>query len=543
MKRIETEIENVNISQLTSKLFNVRSRGQFYQVWLGSDTQLPSCQCIDYRTKKLPCKHICAVVQQPDVGWESLGSRFDTHPLFTLDKEVTQLSQEDSKPSSEVDDRTSCSSTPNNTVNITSVEECFSEPVTVGLPCRKKSNIRRQCIQEVKSLHDELYIITDKDVLNETLKKIREALSYARKHRPKENGIALKDKSLSPKKVTVKRSGSTCKLARRKKKNYFTKRVGSVADGWNAKVNVEDEENRKRKGSKPQNSNIAGRKKRKELEEEDENGHRPSDLWVMIHGVKLTYELRAILLTRFGWLTDDLIDAAQHLIKDLETGVGGLNCIAATTHCSRFALPHDPHQAIQCHNIGLHWVTSTSVSGKVVVYESLYRTVNASLKRQLVYIYKGLCNDDGSLDITVVLQQRQRGTSDCGLYCIANAVALANGIDPSTISWDQDRMRDHLRECFEQRKIEMFPHEVKQTPSTRSHYVVSIYCICLRHIPGAQMVHCSVCNNWFHHGQSPNCMKLSTKQVAALATESPFICEYCEKEGVKEARNCPVIVL
>jgi hypothetical protein len=188
----------------------------------------------------------------------------------------------------------------------------------------------------------------------------------------------------------------------------------------------------------------------------------------MIHGVKLTYELRAILLTRFGWLTDDLIDAAQHLIKYLETGVGGLNCIAATTHCSRFALPHDPHQTIQCHNIGLHWVTSTSVSGKVVVYESLYRTVNASFKRQLVYRYKGLCNDDGSLDITVVLQQRQRGTSDCGLYCIDNAVALANGIDPSTISWDQDRMRDHLRECFEQRKIEMFQQIEMQNnhPST-----------------------------------------------------------------------------
>ena len=355
MKRIETEIENVNISQLTPKLFNVRSRCQFYQVWLGSDTQLPSCQCIDYRTKKLPCKHICAVAQQLDVGWESLGSRFDTHPLFTLDKEVTQSSRtEDSKPSSEVDDSTSFSSTSKNTVNITSVEERYlekSEPVTVGLPCRKKSNIRRQCIQEVKSLHDELYIINDKDALNETLKKIRDVLSYARKHRPKENGIALKDKSLSPKKVAVKRLASTCKLARRKKKNYFQKRVGSVADGWKAKVNVEDEENRKRKGSKLQDSNLADRKKRKELEEVDEDGHRASDIWIMINGVKLTYALRAILITRFGWLTDDHIDAAQHLIKELNTGVGGLNCIAATTHCSRFALPHDPHQTIQCHNI------------------------------------------------------------------------------------------------------------------------------------------------------------------------------------------------
>ena len=88
-----------------------------------------------------------------------------------------------------------------------------SEPVTVGLPCRKKSNIQRHTGSE--ALHDELYIITDKDALNETLEKIRDVLaSYARKqHRLKQNGIALKDKSLSPKKVAVKRLASTCKLA------------------------------------------------------------------------------------------------------------------------------------------------------------------------------------------------------------------------------------------------------------------------------------------------------------------------------------------
>ena len=61
-----------------------------YQVWLGSEHQPPFCQCIDYRTKRLPCKHICAIVRQPGVGWESLGSRFANHPLLTLDQEVTQ---------------------------------------------------------------------------------------------------------------------------------------------------------------------------------------------------------------------------------------------------------------------------------------------------------------------------------------------------------------------------------------------------------------------------------------------------------------------
>ena len=532
MKRINTDIENISISQCTSKLFSVRSRGQLYQVWLGSDTRLPTCQCIDYRTKKLPCKHICAVVQQPGIGWESLGSRFDTHPLMSLDQEVTQSSHSrDSQLCDDSPDHTS--SVTNDILNIGSVEGCSSDknkPFRESLPCRKKSNIRMQCIQELKSLQDELYILTDKDVLNETLKKIREALNYARQHRPKENGITLKDKSLSPKKIKIKRLGGTCNLAKRKKKNYYKKRVGSAADAWNAKVIVvEDEANKKRKRYK---SNIVQMMKRKKSEDCDMDGHRLTDVWMIISGIKLSYELRDILLAGFAWLTDDHIDAAQHLIKELNPRVGGLNYIAATTHRSRFAPAHDANHAIQCHNIGLHWVTSSSISGKVVVYESLYRTANESLKRQLVYTYKELCNDDGSLDITVVLQQRQKGTSDCGLFCIANAVALANGIDPSTVSWDQNKMRDHLYKCFEQRKIEMFPHEIKQTSRTKSHYVVSIYCICFRHIPGAQMVHCSVCDNWFHHARPQTCMKLSAKQVAALATETPFICNYCENNGI-----------
>ena len=231
MKRNATEVENLKISQLTPKLFSVRSGEQLYQVWLGSDTQLPTCQCIDYRNKKLPCKHICAVVRQPHTGWESLGSRFDTHPLFTLDQVVinsTNLSDSVNDPNQATLLTSNKKLDEHETLNKSSVEASPSpkgKPVTVSLPSRKKSNIRRQCIQEVKSLLDELYVITNKDVLQETLHKVRDVLRYTRKHHPKENGISLKDKSLSPKKTKALR---TRKLTRRKTKNYFCKRVGSV---------------------------------------------------------------------------------------------------------------------------------------------------------------------------------------------------------------------------------------------------------------------------------------------------------------------------
>jgi hypothetical protein len=216
--------------------------------------------------------------------------------------------------------------------------------------------MQKDCSQEESKVD----VATDKDVLNTTLKKIREVLAYARKHRPKENGIALKDKSLSPKKIRIK----TSKLDRRKRKNHFTKRVGAVADSRNAKLIVEEGEvGEKIKRAKAKSFNVGARKrskaqiyntatKKRRKEEVDKNGNRPNDIWVMINSVKLTYELRDILLCTFAWLTDEHIDAAQHLIKELGTGVSGLNCIATTTHCSRFAVRQDVVQTIQCHNIG-----------------------------------------------------------------------------------------------------------------------------------------------------------------------------------------------
>ena len=43
---------------------------------------------MDYRKNKLPCKHICAVVSLPDVGWQSLGASFNNHLLLKLDETV-----------------------------------------------------------------------------------------------------------------------------------------------------------------------------------------------------------------------------------------------------------------------------------------------------------------------------------------------------------------------------------------------------------------------------------------------------------------------
>ena len=60
--------------------------------------------------------------------------------------------------------------------------------------------------------------------------------------------------------------------------------------------------------------------------------------------------------------------------------------------------------------------------------------------------------------MTVVLQQLQKGLCDCGLFCLANATALAQGGNPTYVTWDQSKMREHLAECYKTNRMKVFPH-------------------------------------------------------------------------------------
>ncbi len=67
----------------------------------------------------------------------------------------------------------------------------------------------------------------------------------------------------------------------------------------------------------------------------------------------------------------------------------------------------------------------------MVVYESMTTSLNDALKRQLVLIYTGMSKTKRMDYLTVVLQQKQEGGWDCGLFAIANAVCV-------THTWNQN---------------------------------------------------------------------------------------------------------
>eukprot|EP00794_Sanderia_malayensis_P008389 gene8389-9287_t len=80
--------DRVTVSKVDATRFAVRSGQNTDNIWLGSEDYLPSCNCKDFKIRKLPCKHMCAVVNQPGIGWESLGISFTDHALFKLDSVV-----------------------------------------------------------------------------------------------------------------------------------------------------------------------------------------------------------------------------------------------------------------------------------------------------------------------------------------------------------------------------------------------------------------------------------------------------------------------
>ena len=60
---------------------------------------------------------------------------------------------------------------------------------------------------------------------------------------------------------------------------------------------------------------------------------------------------------------------------------------------------------------------------------------------------------DNELVIKYADVMKQVGSNDSGLFCIAYAVGLAEGNDPSDIQHDQSWMQWDLVECFKKGKL------------------------------------------------------------------------------------------
>ena len=76
-------------------------------------------------------------------------------------------------------------------------------------------------------------------------------------------------------------------------------------------------------------------------------------------------------------------------------------------------------------------------------------------------------------DSTPAFQQKtchkQIGSDDCGVFAIAYAIGMFNGIEPDKVIYDQSKMRSHLIQCFEKQQLDPFPiHRRKDYAPTKA---------------------------------------------------------------------------
>ena len=146
-----------------------------------------------------------------------------------------------------------------------------------------------------------------------------------------------------------------------------------------------------------------------------------------------------------------------------------------------------------------HWILISTVGTvhlTVMVYDSLYCTVNSSVERQIATLLNTNCKE---IDLRFVNVQMQYGGADCGLFAIAFATALALGHAPEAFHFQQNLMRQHLRECLEHGVITMFPYDKTRRSNKKTKNVqrVMVYCMC-RLPEFGEMIQCSCCMEWFH---------------------------------------------
>jgi hypothetical protein len=194
----------------------------------------------------------------------------------------------------------------------------------------------------------------------------------------------------------------------------------------------------------------------------------PQDWWVP--ELNLRQRDKDVLRSASGWLTDIIIDAAQLLLS--------FNYLHIPIAQTPLLQSLDGYQRCEAEVVQIllagqnHWITATSLDCRrkgIRVFDSLStrgRLAQVNKWLQDLFWVKDIPQDQQS-SFTVVPFQQQSGNNDCGLYAIACATSLAQGLDPSQCSYDQNKMRKHLIDCFEKRHLSAFPSKTYVKPSGR----------------------------------------------------------------------------
>ena len=129
-----------------------------------------------------------------------------------------------------------------------------------------------------------------------------------------------------------------------------------------------------------------------------------------------------------------------------------------------------------------------------------YGYISNNTKVQLASLYRKEAPED--LEVRLVSIQQQQGGSDCGIFAAAVCVKLAKGGDPSRVRWRQNRMRKHLKDCFETGCIIPFPNipAIHRSKVQTTSIIIPLICICrLPEYAFNKKMKCVCCSAEYHN--------------------------------------------
>lgn len=127
-----------------------------------------------------------------------------------------------------------------------------------------------------------------------------------------------------------------------------------------------------------------------------------------------------------------------------------------------------------------HWILISTIGCPPAtdnIYDSLHGNISSHTQCLIADLLQ--CKAS-SFELRYQDVQWQSNGSDCGLFALANATALCNGVEPMTVSFDQCKMRKPLLSCFESCNTIPFPvhsqRERRVCPPRIE--IVNVYCVC-----------------------------------------------------------------
>ena len=222
------------------------------------------------------------------------------------------------------------------------------------------------------------------------------------------------------------------------------------------------------------------------------------------------------------WLADSEIHAGKKRIKKQHPFISGFH---SPSIWGDLVMP-EPSEFIQIKNTsGSHWVwlsTIGSPSGTV----KLYNSIRSSCPNKVVleHASRMLFTKEQSITFVIPPVQEQIGPNDCGLFALAFATSLCQGMPPEEREYDQALTRRHYVDCLEQLAIKPFPgcQRLLILNEKMVVYEVKVFCSCRMPDDGKKYIECSRCQEWYH----PACENIPT---SAMKKKSKWYCSTCQR--------------